>query len=75
MVPQAATGVPHVPNARAELDARASLHCRVRRKSLYTGNSSDIGRPPDQVRHTIFHVLNEWAELAPDTTGTARARR
>jgi hypothetical protein len=42
---------------------------RVRRKSLYTGDSSDIGCPPDQIRHTLVHVLNEWAEATPKTTG------
>jgi hypothetical protein len=26
---------------------------------------------PDQVRQSIVHVLDEWAELAPDTTGTS----
>ena len=42
---------------------------RVRRKSLYTGDSSDMGRTPDQIRHTLVHVLNEWAEATPTTTG------
>jgi hypothetical protein len=48
---------------------------RVRKKSLYTGNSSDIGGTPDQVRQHIVHVLNEWAELAPDTTGISAFAR
>ena len=42
---------------------------RVRRKSLYTGDSSDIGCSPDQIRHTLVHVLNEWAEATPRTRG------
>ena len=42
---------------------------RVRRKSLYTGDSSDIGCSPDQIRPTLVHVLNEWAEATPTTTG------
>ena len=42
---------------------------RVRRKSLYTGDSSDMGHSPDQIRHTLVHVLNEWAEATPTTTG------
>jgi hypothetical protein len=42
---------------------------RVRKKSLYSGDSSDVGRTPDQVRHTLVHVLNEWAEATPRTTG------
>ena len=28
-----------------------------------------MGRPPDQIRHTLVHVLNEWAEATPTTTG------
>jgi hypothetical protein len=48
---------------------------RVRKKSLYTGDSSDIGHTPDQVRQHIVHVLNEWAEMAPDTTGISAFAR
>ena len=42
---------------------------RVRRKSLYLGDLSDIGRTPDQIRQSVVHVLNEWAELGAGTTG------
>ena len=28
-----------------------------------------MGRTPDQIRHTLVHVLNEWAEATPTTTG------
>ena len=33
------------------------------------GDSSDIGYSPDQIRRTLVHVLNEWAEATPTTTG------
>ena len=42
---------------------------RVRKNSLYPGDLSDMARTPDQVRQSIVHVLNEWAEAAPDTSG------
>ena len=48
---------------------------RVRRKSLYAGDSSDIRLTPDQVRHTLVHVLNEWAEATPDTAGISAFAR
>ena len=38
---------------------------RVRKKSLYSRDSSDMSRTPDEARQHIVHVLNEWAELAP----------
>ena len=59
--------------ARREQNWRSQR--RVRKKSLYAGNSSDIGRTPDQVRQHLVHVLNEWAELAPDTTGVGAFAR
>jgi hypothetical protein len=40
---------------------------RVRKKSLYLSDSSDMSRTPDQIRVAIAHVLTEWAELSPDT--------
>ena len=42
---------------------------RVRKKSLYLGDSSDMDRALDQVRQSIVHVLDEWAKSAPDTSG------
>ena len=48
---------------------------RVRRKSLYPVDSSDIGCTPDQIRHTLVHVLNEWAEATPKTTGISAFAR
>jgi hypothetical protein len=48
---------------------------RVRRKSLYTGDSSDIACLPAQIRHTLVHVLDEWAEATPDTTGISAFAR
>jgi hypothetical protein len=48
---------------------------RVRKKSLYPENSSDIGRTPDEIRQHLVHVLNEWAELTPETTGVGAFAR
>jgi hypothetical protein len=48
---------------------------RVRKKSLYPGDSSDGGRTPDQIRRTLVHVLNEWADATPDTAGTSAFAR
>ena len=68
------TGRPSKYRSDAERDAakkeqnRLSQR-RVRRKSLYTGDSSDRGCSPDQIRRTLVHVLNEWAEATPTTTG------
>ena len=52
-------------NARREQNRRSQR--RVRQKSLYAVNSSDMARTPEQIRQHLVHVLNEWAELAPDT--------
>ena len=38
---------------------------RVRRKSLYLWDSSDIGRMPS---NPLAHVANEWANATPDAT-------
>jgi hypothetical protein len=35
---------------------------RVRQKSLYLSDSSDRNHTPDQVRQSIAHVLDEWAD-------------
>jgi hypothetical protein len=59
--------------ARREQNRRSQR--RVRKKSLYSENPSDIGRTPDEVRQHLAHVLNEWAELAPDTTGVGAFAR
>jgi hypothetical protein len=59
--------------ARREQNRRSQR--RVRQKSLYSVNSSDIGRTPDEVRQNLVHVLNGWAELAPDTTGVGAFAR
>ena len=48
---------------------------RVRKKSLYPGDSSDMRLTPDQARHTLVHVLNEWAEATPDTAGISAFAR
>ena len=67
-------GRPSKYGSDAERDAakreqnRASQR-RVRKKALYSGISSDIHSTPDQVRQSLVHVLNEWAELAPETSG------
>ena len=37
---------------------------RVRKKSLYPRDFSDISHTPDQIRQWIVHVLDEWAEWA-----------
>ena len=42
---------------------------RVRKKSLYQWDSSDTGRAPDQAKQSLVHVLDEWAEVAPDLVG------
>jgi hypothetical protein len=53
----------------------ASVSC-VSEKSLFMqGISSDTGGTPDQVRQHIVHVLNEWAELAPDQDYTIHVLR
>jgi hypothetical protein len=53
----------------------ASVSC-VRKKSLYSGDSSDMGCTRDKVggQH-IVHVLNERAELAPDQGYTIHVSR
>jgi len=51
-----------------------SVGC-VRKKSLYSGDSSDMGCKRDQVRQHIVHVLNERAELAPDQGYTIHVSR
>jgi hypothetical protein len=43
----------------------------VRKKSLKYNVFADMGTTPDQVRSSLVHVLDEWAGLTPDTTGTS----
>jgi hypothetical protein len=45
-----------------KLDAAEEVQRRVRQKSLYLRDSSDMNHTPDQVRRSIVHVLNEWAK-------------
>ena len=44
---------------------------RVRKKSLYLGDLSDMNHTLDQVRQSIVHVLDEWA----DTTAMSASVR
>jgi hypothetical protein len=44
---------------------------RVRKKSLYLCDSADTYQTPAQIRQVIAHAMNEWAELASDTTGAS----
>ena len=44
-----------------KLDGAEEVQRRVRQKSLYLRDSSDMNHAPDQVRQSIVHVLNEWA--------------
>jgi hypothetical protein len=46
---------------RLELDGAEQVQRRVRQKSLYLRDSSDMNHMPDQVRQSIVHFLNEWA--------------
>lgn len=43
-----------------KLDGAEMLR-RVRKKSLYLGDSSDMNHTLDQVRQSFAHVLGEWA--------------
>jgi hypothetical protein len=45
------------------------------KKYLYLRDLSDIGRTPDEVRQSILHALNEWAEAAQVTKGTSAFAR
>ncbi len=41
------------------------MHRSVRKKSLYTGDTSDTNLYlPNQVMQPIVHVLDEWAKVA-----------
>ena len=64
---------------RKHIDARSPLFCnkpevdgvemrRVRKKSLYLGDLSDMNPAPDYITQSIVHVLDEWAKAAQDTT-------
>jgi hypothetical protein len=44
---------------------------RVRKNSLYLSVSSDRGHKPNEVRSSLVHLLNEWAELTPDVAATS----
>ena len=56
------------------------MHRSVRKKSLYTGDTSDTNLYlPNQVTQPIVHVLDEWAKVArndhsdfPAQAGSAR---
>ena len=48
---------------------------RVRKKSLYLGDLSDMNPAPDHITQSIVHVLDEWAKAAPDTTGMSAFAR
>ena len=51
------------------------MHRRVRKKSLYTGDTSDTNPYLlNQVTQPIVHVLDEWAKVALDSTGRAYRR-
>ena len=53
----------------------AEIHRSVRKKSLYTGDTSDTNfYLLNQVTQPIVHVLDEWAKVALDSTGRARRR-
>ena len=39
---------------------------RVRKKSLYLGDVSDMNPAPDYITQSIVHVLDEWAKAAQD---------
>jgi hypothetical protein len=51
---------------------RVETQRRVRKKSLYLGDSSDMSHTPDQVRQSIVHVLDAWAKAAPRYHGDER---
>ena len=51
------------------------MHRSVRKKSLYTGDTSDTNfYLLKQVTQPIVHVLDEWAKVALDTAGRAFGR-
>ena len=41
---------------------------RVRKKSLYLGDLSDLNLAPKVGQASIVHVFDEWAEASPNTT-------
>jgi len=63
------TGRPmaEIDEAGSDLDGFLTGNRRVRKKSLYLGDSSDMNISLKQVRQSIVHVFDEWAEAPPNT--------
>jgi len=63
------TGRPmaEIDEAGSDLDGFLTGNRRVRTKSLYLGDSSDMNISLKQVRQSIVHVFDEWAEAPPNT--------
>ena len=49
--------------------SKSAQSAPCQKKALSTGIHLTSGCSPDQIRHALVHVLNEWAEATPTTTG------